>query len=98
MEAIERVIDDIKFQTKAKEKIRLDDVQEIRNKHREADADQFEDARAYNSVDVMNQQWMYKSLKKRKDKDVSATRKASHERFLKNVNQSFIRANGVGLN
>ena len=46
----------------------------------------------------MNQQWIFKSLKKRKDKDVSATRKASHERFLKNINQSFVKANGVGLN
>ena len=48
------MIDDIKFQTKVKERIRLDDVHATRRKHKEADADQFEDARAYNSVDVMN--------------------------------------------
>ena len=44
------MIDDIRFQTKAKERIRLDDVYATKRKHNETDSGQFADARALNSA------------------------------------------------
>ena len=51
----------------------------------------------FGAMQLVNQQWLHKSRKKNAEKESSPKRKASHERFLKNVNQSFIKANGVGL-
>lgn len=51
----------------------------------------------FQSQELVNTELLRKTRKVGIDKDEANQRKASHQRFMKNINESFIKANGVGL-
>ena len=97
MEAINSMMDQIEAQVSTNKKIRLNDIQANMRQNKVSNDENFAKDKDFGAMQQMNQQWIHKSRKKNAAKESSPMRKASHERFLKGINQSFIKANGVGL-
>ena len=96
-ESIQKILDQIEAMVSTSYDVSPDTIKVDMIRDKDCNEENFTRELDLSSQEVVNYELIRKTRKISTEKDSSVMRKASHQRFMKGINETFIKANGIGL-